>query len=317
MARSLALTSLAVAAAGTGTAPAIGADLDTLDLARSTVAATIPLQWDEDEQPLGSYLLVRGGVNILTDPTMNLASFSAGTNLGLDGTGLPLNPLTPMSGGSIRDAKLHAGTGYDIELGLGLKVADDVVIELATGVVWNPIDRVNGRLDFETEEPDGLGGVNTLHWISDAMGGDGELYQVPLTVSVLFDAEIAEGLRLTAGIGGGVEWSRLQVDDIRSNTYTGAYIQDPETGDPTLIPLAIDLDGESIALRYQAMLALSYEIFPGGFLGGYVRYSGTSILDYGTIGFDRSPNNLYREGSDVEIPYLRNLAVGGSFTITF
>ncbi len=316
MVRALTVPSLTATALLATAPPASAADLDTLDLARNTVAASIPLQWD-DEVPLGSYLFARGGVNLLTDPTMDLASFTVGSNLGLDGTGLPLNPLTPMIGGSIRNARFDVDPGYDIEIGLGIKVADDITLELATGVQWNPIARIDATLDYVTNEPDGMGGVNQVHWQSAATGGAGEIWQVPMTISLLFDTEISEDLRLTAGIGGGAEWSRLESRDIGSAGYAGAVIQDPGTGNPTLVPLALQLDGEGIALRYQAMLALSYEIFPGGFLGGYVRYAGTSVLDYGTVGFSEAPNNLYREGSDINVPFLRNLSVGATFSITF
>lgn len=148
------------------------------------------------------------------------------------------------------------------------------------------------------------------------MGGEGEIWQVPITVSLLYDAEITDDLRLTAGIGVGVQWSNLTADDLRSNLHPGAIVQD-DLGNDVVVPLTFQLDGEAIALRYQAMVALSYELFPGGFLGGYLRYAGTSAVDFGRLGFERSPNNLCREGADIEVGYLRNLSIGATFSISF
>ncbi len=298
-------------------APANATDLDTLDLARNAVSVSIPLQWDEDDVPLGSYLFARGGVNLLSDFDIGASDFTVGANLGLDGTGLPLNQATPMVDGSIGTARCIVDPGYDIELGLGLKVAEDITIELATGVQWNPIKRVEGSLDYVTVEPDGMGGVNRISWSSAASGGDGEIWQVPITIALTYDAEIAENLRLTVGGGGGIEWSTTSVANVKSLQYPGAIYTDPDTLQPTLVPLTMDLSGQAIALRYQFMVALSYEIFPGGFLGGYVRYAATSNLDYGPFSFATSPNNLYRGASNIEVSRLENLSIGATFSITF
>ena len=313
MVRSLVLPSLSAVLATSLSSHA--ADLDTLDLARKAVTATIPLQWEDDDR-LGSYLFARGGVNLLNDPKVETATFTVGANKGLDGTGLPPDFDTPFVRGVLRDLELDAGVGYDIEIGLGLKVAEDITIELATGVQWNPISSTSGRLDYHSTEPDGQGGTNDVLWTSNAVGGEGEIWQVPITVSLLYDAEIADDLRLTAGIGAGVQWSNLSADDLRSDLYPGAIVQD-DLGNDVVVPLTFQLDGEAIALRYQAMVALSYELFPGGFLGGYLRYAGTSAVDLGRLGFVRSPNNLYREGAEIEVGYLRNLSIGATFTISF
>lgn len=314
MVRSSALPSLVVATLLA--APATATDLDALDLARGVVTATIPLQWD-DEVPLGSYLFARGGVNLLSDFDIGLASFTVGANTGLVGTGLPPNPQTPMVGGSIRGATAVVDAGVDIEIGLGLKVAEDITLELATGMQWNPISRIDATLDYTTTAPDGMGGTTRTNWTSAAVGGDGEIWQVPMTLTLNYDAEIAPDLRLTVGGGGGVVWSTLTTRNLRSTEYPGALYFDPVTLQPTLAPLSLDLGGQSIALRYQLMAALSYELFPGGFLGGYVRYSATSNLDYGPLSFAAVPNNLYRGATDVEVSRLENLSIGATFSITF
>ena len=70
-------------------------------------------------------------------------------------------------------------------------------------------------------------------------------------------------------------------------------------------------------VRTRTVVALFYELFPGGFLGGYLRYAGASAVDLGRLGFVRSPNNLYREGADIEVGYLRNLSIGATFSISF
>ena len=156
----IAVPTLATLAVALGSSPVLASDLDALGLARGRLAAEIPLQWDEDEIPLGSYLLLRTGLNLLEDPSLKTATFTVGSNRGLDGTGLPLDPLTPMTRGSLRDARIRVEPGIDLEIGFGLKVAEDVVIELATGVTWNSIERVEGTLDYVTVEPDGAGGGN-------------------------------------------------------------------------------------------------------------------------------------------------------------
>jgi hypothetical protein len=182
---------------------------------------------------------------------------------------------------------------------------------------WNPISWVEATLDYVTTEPDGMGGANRIGWTSAAIGGEGEIWQVPMTIALTYDAEIAPDLRLTVGGGGGVQWSTLSTRNVRSGTYAGAVYTDPDTLQPVLGPLSFDLGGQSIALRYQFMAALSYEIFPGGFLGGYVRYAATSNLDFGPMEFAAVPNNLYRGATDVEVSRLANLSVGATFSITF
>lgn len=97
------------------------------------MTATIPLQWEDDDR-LGSYLFARGGVNLLNDPKVETATFTVGANKGLDGTGLPPDFDTPFARGVLRDLELDAGVDYDIEIGLGLKVAENITIELTTGV---------------------------------------------------------------------------------------------------------------------------------------------------------------------------------------
>ena len=86
MVRPLIVPSLATTVLVTATASA--SDLDTLDLARNAVSVSIPLQWDQDDVPLGSYLFARGGVNLLSDFDIGASTFTVGTNLGLDGTWL-------------------------------------------------------------------------------------------------------------------------------------------------------------------------------------------------------------------------------------
>ncbi|MEC8321738.1 MAG: hypothetical protein VX726_09140 [Planctomycetota bacterium] len=289
---------------------------DALDLVWS-VQPEVPLQIQEFDESTGNYLVVRGGVALLQDPTVEDISFSVGANFGLENA---LGPAADfqMVDGRIRNASLVTGTGYDITIGLGLELSEEITVEIQTGFQWNPVDRLSADLLYTVEQDLGGGVSDTFDFASSATGGAGSLYQVPLTANLLFDTEIAEGLRLDVGIGAGIQWSTLTSSNVTSTAYPGTFVLDPDNpGSYLTVPLVMNLDGQAIAARYQAQAGLSYELFPGGYLGGYVRIAGTTLLNQGGMTFQQSPSNLYRDGGDIRIPSLRTLTVGARFSMSF
>lgn len=53
------------------------------------------------------------------------------------------------------------------------------------------------------------------------------------------------------------------------------------------------------------------------FLGGYVRYGGTSQNNFGSLKFDGDLNNTLRDAADVEVAGLQNFGFGLTLTIAF
>ena len=309
--------SIMVALVAFVTASVEGSTPDVLDLVRDSAVRSIPLQYDygDEDESIGGYLVVRAGVALLDDPTAESIQFKSGSNFGLQNA---LNgPNIRMTEGRLEDVDFVAGTGYDFTFGIGIKLSEEVTVEVQTGVQWNPIESASANLSYLVEEQVPGGDPIERSYSSPAIGGQGDIYQVPLVANLLYDVEVMKDLRLAIGAGAGVQWTQFTSRNITSTEYPGVIYYDQISQQEQLLPLIMNLEGQAISARFQLRAGLSWQVIPRGFLGAYVQFSQSSLVNIGGLGFDENANNIYRDGGEIRVPYLRSLSIGGRFSYTF
>lgn len=304
---------IVVAAATTSAASATtSAPVDVLAIVQEIDPDVIPLAV-EDDRELRSYFAARLGYNLLGGYNPTALSFKIA-----DRGAIGVRALA----GTSQGLSLSVDGGVDLNFGLGLKLTDEVTIEIQGGIAYNKIERVQGDLliEYGTIDADGDPVFDPSENRSYALsGGNGAYYQVPITANLLFDKEIDPDLRFRAGVGVGVQWTHLQMSGIQAVGNAGVEIPNPDGGPPptVLVPYAFSVDAPSIAVRYQAMIGLDYRLGANAFLGGYVRYGGTSQNNFGSLKFDGDLNNTLRDAADVEVAGLQNFGFGLTLTIAF
>lgn len=283
--------------------------IDVLSMLQEIDPDRIPLTVDEDES-LRSFFVARVGVNSL---------HSANPKSGIDFKIVPpqfrqVQPPYPIFA-RLNRLQLDVGVGMDVTLGLGLKLTEEVTIEIQSGLTYNPIDGVTGELEVSSGEIDGAGepvldpNANPVSY--GLTGGAGAYYQIPVTANLFWDGEIAQDIRFRLGAGVGVQWTQLQLRGIR--TAVDAGVGQP----PDFVPYDLTVDAPSIAVRYQATIGIDARLARGVFMGAYIRYSGTSQNDFGEVKFNQRIANTFRNGSDVEVGSLQNIAFGVTLTLAF
>jgi len=155
------------------------------------------------------------------------------------------------------------GAGVAIDLGVGYSLNKIFAVQVQTGLAWNKIDSIEGP------------------FIS---GGEGDAYQVPLTLNLVMGFPVSEHWNLGFSAGGGVQWNSLDGSG-RSGATSYNYTS------------------RSFAFRYQFGVAATREIAHNMTLGFGIRYSATTSVD---VGFN-----------DEKIKGLMNLALGATFKLTF
>ena len=190
------------------------------------------------------YLLADVGVAIPQDANIkNIASTA--TSGGLSGTKVSLN------------------TGMRFDAGLGFNVTDWLAVEVASGLIWNSVDRVEGTI---LDTTGGLLGADL-----PLSGGSGDIYNVPIMFNGQVRLPVGKDLKLLLGGGIGTVWSDASVDSITTTAIPG---------------LQAAVSGNSWAFAYQANVGLEWELAKNLALG--VRYSflGTTEVNYGPASFN-------------------------------
>ncbi len=282
---------------------------DVLSMLQEIDPDRIPLTVDKSKE-LRSFFSARVGVN-------SLHNFNPKSGIDFDIVPPQFRQVQPPYPifARLNQLKLDVGLGMDVTLGLGLKLTDEVTIEIQSGLTYNPIDGVTGELEVRSGEIDNAGepvvdpNANPVSY--GLTGGGGAYYQIPVTANLFWDGEIAEDIRFRLGAGVGVQWTQLQLRGIR--TVGDAGVGQP----PDFIPYDMTVDAPSIAVRYQATVGIDARLARGVFMGAYIRYSGTSQNNFGELKFNQSIANTFRNGSDVEVGLLQNFAFGITLTLSF
>ncbi len=160
--------------------------------------------------------------------------------------------------------EMKFGAGVAVDVGVGYSLNKIFAVQLQTGFAWNKIKSIEGS-----------------PFIS---GGEGNAYQIPLTVNLVMGFPITETWNLGFSAGGGIEWANLK----------GSLVSGGQS---------VNYDGTSYAFRYQLGVAATRQIAHNMTLGFGVRFSGTTSVDVGA--------------SDDKLKGLTNLGLGATFKLTF
>lgn len=192
------------------------------------------------------YLLADVGVAIPQDANIkNIASTT--TSSGLSG------------------AKISLNTGMRFDVGLGYNLTDWLAVEVASGLIWNSVDRVEGTI---LDTTGGLLGANL-----PLSGGSGDVYNVPIMFNGQVRLPVGKDLKLLLGGGIGAVWSDASVNSITTTAIPG---------------LQASVSGNSWAFAYQANVGLEWELAKNLALGVRYAFLGTTETNYGPASFNTS-----------------------------
>lgn len=190
------------------------------------------------------YFLADVGVAIPQDADIdNIASTN--TSLGLSGAKLSLDP------------------GVRFDLGLGYKITDWFAVEVASGLIWNGVDKVEGTV---TDTPAGFIGANI-----PLAGGSGNVYNIPILFNGQFRIPVGKDLKVVLGGGIGTIWSDASVSGITTPLVPG---------------LQASVNGSSWAFAYQGNAGVEWQLSWNVALGVRYAFLGTTELNYGAATFN-------------------------------
>lgn len=190
------------------------------------------------------YFLADVGVAIPQDADIeNIASTN--TSLGLSGAKLSLDP------------------GVRFDLGLGYNLTDWFAVEVASGLIWNGVDKVEGTV---TDTPAGFIGANL-----PLAGGSGNVYNIPILFNGQFRIPVGKDLKVVLGGGIGTIWSDASVNGITTPLVPG---------------LQASVNGSSWAFAYQGNAGVEWQLSSNVALGVRYAFLGTTELNYGTANFN-------------------------------
>ena len=169
-------------------------------------------------------------------------------------------------------AKFKFKTGIGLNVGVGYTVAENLAVEVRSGILWNQIDKADGG--------DSTGGTLS--------GGKGAMYQVPVMASLIYSIPINDKFSIGLKGGVGVQFTNFRADDV-TFAFPG---QQNET---------LKWDHNSTAFRWEVGFQLAREVADNIRIGGGVMFSGTSkvnigsgeIAGIGSIGEDQKLKGLY------------------------
>ena len=192
----------------------------------------------------GVYFLADLGVVIPQDATIADIG-STGSSFGLSGASLSLDP------------------GMRFDVGVGLNLTDWFAVEVASGLIWNGVDKVQGTI------LDTTGGAAGTDLPLD--GGSGNIYNIPIMFNGQFRLPVAKDTRLLLGGGVGAIWSDANVGSITTPAVTG---------------LEATVDGSALAFAYQASAGLEWTLTNNVTFGVRYTFLGTTELNYGSASFN-------------------------------
>lgn len=162
------------------------------------------------------------------------------------------------------DHTMKFGPGVAVDLGVGYSLNKIFAVQVQTGVAWNKIDSIDG---------------------ADLSGGEGNVYQVPLTLHLVMGFPISDSWKLGFSAGGGIQWTNFDGSGRTNGSMAYSY------------------SSQSYAFRYQLGVAATRTIAHNMTLGFGVRFSGTTSLDIGYNG--------------EKVKGLTNIGLGATFKLTF
>lgn len=197
-------------------------------------------------QSLGNelYLLADVGVVIPQDASIADISSTAGSS-GLSGTSIALDP------------------GVRFDVGLGFEVTNWFALEIASGLIWTGVNKVDGTI---LDTSGGIIGTDL-----PLSGGSGNIYNIPVMFNGQFRLPIGKNVKLLLGGGAGGIWSDANVGSIVTPLAPG---------------LEATVDGSAWAFAYQGNAGVEWDITSNVTLGVRYAFLGTTELNYGAASFN-------------------------------
>jgi opacity protein-like surface antigen len=159
-------------------------------------------------------------------------------------------------------ASLSLDTGIRFDLGLAYDVTEWFNVQLASGLIWNEVSKMQGTVVDGV--PSVVGGNARLS------GGSGDMYQVPIMVNGEFRLPLGKDMKLTLGGGLGAVWGDLSVSGVNLSTAPA---------------VRASVDGSDWAFAYQGSLGLEWVLSSNVSLGAKYSFLGTTQLDFGTFNY--------------------------------
>jgi outer membrane protein W len=182
-------------------------------------------------------------------------------------------------------AKFKFKTGVGLNVGVGYTVAENLAVEVRSGLLWNQIDKAEG-----------LGAtVGTLS------GGKGAVYQVPVMASLVYSIPISDKFSIGLKGGAGVQFTNFRADDVAVTL---------RNGDKAMLKW----DNNSTAFRWEVGFQLAHQVADNIKIGGGVLFSGTSEVNIGSSEIAGNPGNI---GLDQKLKGLYNVSLGFGITVAF
>lgn len=178
------------------------------------------------------------------------------------------------SSAGLSNASIDLDTGVRFDLGIGYAITPNFGVEIASGLIWNSVDRVRGTITPP------VGASQTLS------GGSGDIYNVPIMLSGEFRLPIAKDVNLILGAGIGAVWSDASISDIRSSGLPAARAS---------------IDDNDWGFGYQANIGAQWVLTSNLSLGVGYAFLGITELDYGDVSFTgvalTSSNSIRTKGT--------------------
>ncbi|MAC19661.1 MAG: hypothetical protein CMJ23_08340 [Phycisphaerae bacterium] len=169
------------------------------------------------------------------------------------------------------DAKFTFKTGVALNVGVGYGFAENLAVEVRSGLMWNEIDGAKGG------DADGA-----------LQGGKGDIYQVPVMASLIYSLPINDRFSIGMKAGAGVQFTNFKANDVTVST----------PGNPDVMA---SWDNDSTTFRWEVGFQIAHQIADNIRIGGGVLFSGTTdvnigaadVAGFGGIGEDQKFKGLY------------------------
>lgn len=169
------------------------------------------------------------------------------------------------------DAKFKFKTGIALNVGIGYGIAENLAVEVRSGLMWNKIDGSSG----------GESG-------SEISGGKGDIYQIPVMASLVYSIPINDKFSIGLKGGAGVQFTNFNAKDVT--------IVNP--GQPNVLA---SWDNDSTAFRWEVGFQVAHQVTSNIRIGGGVLFSGTTevnigaadVAGFGSVDEDQKLKGLY------------------------
>lgn len=181
------------------------------------------------------------------------------------------------------EAKFKFRTGIALNVGVGYGIAENLAVEIRSGLMWNKID--------------GTSGGESGFQITD---GSGDIYQIPVMASLIYSIPINDRFSIGLKGGAGVQFTNFNAKDV---TIVSPGARDRQSS----------WNNDSTAFRWEVGFQIAHQVAPNIRIGGGVLFSGTTDVNIGSA----DPAGLGVLDDDQKLKGLYNVSLGFGVNISF